>query len=201
MARKSCCTCCTAWDVTRGPCSVTVDGRGAVIRQEAASQQTGGGRDAESSWAVEHTPHPLIFVSRGNKGLTGEIVVSRGNKGVRGFWGLVKDLGRSEQAKKRSPDMTRIIASCLLNVKNYLNGILFEWLSWGMVVGIKAGAFDGLTSAVVSVALCAVKRRNSAMVRNQLNLPRARHFACTYSQLQNLLGASEASISPFIPPG
>ena len=28
--------------------------------------------------------HPPVFVSRGNKGLTGEIVVSRGNKGVRG---------------------------------------------------------------------------------------------------------------------
>jgi hypothetical protein len=26
----------------------------------------------------------MVFVSRGNKGLTGEIVVSRGNKGVRG---------------------------------------------------------------------------------------------------------------------
>lgn len=75
-----------------------------VFREEEASQELGGDREAENSWVAY--PPPLIFVSRGNKGLTGRIVVSKGNKGVRGFWRLDEDLGRSEQAKKRSPDMT-----------------------------------------------------------------------------------------------
>jgi len=52
-------------------------------------------------------PHPRVFcVSRGNKGVTGEIVDVGETKGVAGAerrWGEDKGVGRSEMAQEQRP--------------------------------------------------------------------------------------------------